>query len=310
MPDSPLIYGCMNLGGTWDTSPLTDDLVRRAHTLVDIALDGGIARFDHADIYTRGKSEEVFGRVLAERPDLRDRIEIQTKCGIVLPQSEGGVRYDLSAKYVTASVEASLRRLQVERIDVLLLHRPDPLAHPSETARALESLHASGKVAAFGVSNYPAPAFQALRAAADVPWRAHQIEISLLHPGALSEATWFNRSDAPLPWAGASDARADAQSAGVELQAWSPLAKGDVAWPPKKAEDRTQAVASIVIELSWRYEASREAIALAWLTRAGITPVVGTTTPDRLRACAQARDVTLSADDWYRLFAAATAPMP
>ncbi len=89
MPDSPLIYGCMNLGGTWDASPLTDDVVRRAHALVDTALDCGITRFDHADIYTRGKSESVFGQVLAERPDLRAQIEIQTKCGIVLPEGEG-----------------------------------------------------------------------------------------------------------------------------------------------------------------------------------------------------------------------------
>ncbi len=220
------------------------------------------------------------------------------------------MRYDLSAGYVTSAVEASLQRLQVEQIDVLLLHRPDPLAHPSDTAQALESLHASGKVAAFGVSNYPASHFQALRAVADVPWKVHQIEVSLLHPGALSEATWYNRADAPQPWTGASDARADAQSVDVELQAWSPLAKGHVAWPPDDASERARSIAGLVAELSERYHASREAIALAWLTRAGITPVVGTTTPERLRAAAQAAGVALDPDDWYRLFAAATAPMP
>lgn len=310
MPDSPLIYGCMNLGGTWDASPLTDNVVRRAHVLIDTALDCDITRFDHADIYARGKSEEVFGRVLSERPGLRDQIEIQTKCGIVLPEGEGGVRYDLSPEYVTAAVEASLRRLQIERIDVLLLHRPDPLTHPCETAQALQSLHASGKVAAFGVSNYPASHFQALRAVADVPWKVHQVEVSLLHPGVLSEVTWANRADAPQPWTGASDARADAQSASVELQAWSPLAKGLAPWPPDDANEKAHRIAGVVAELSEHYHASREAIALAWLTRAGITPVVGTTTAERLRAAAQVRDVVLSPDDWYRLFAAATAPMP
>ena len=139
MDTSRLAYGCMTLGGLDQAD---------ADRALDAALDGGITLFDHADIYARGRSEEVFGQWLANRPGLRERLVLQTKCGIRRRDEPPGAppRYDASYEHVVASAEGSLRRLGVETLDVLLLHRPDPLMDPEEVAYAFSTLRAAGKV--------------------------------------------------------------------------------------------------------------------------------------------------------------------
>lgn len=154
---SRIAYGCMNIGGSWDGNPMTADQKAKATAAVMTAYDQGITFFDHADIYSRGKSEQVFGEILQQLPAMREKIVLQTKCGIRRkddPQLGDPGRYDFSYEHIISSVEGSLRRLQTDRVDILLLHRPDPLIEPEEVARAFDELHRSGKVRYFGVSNH------------------------------------------------------------------------------------------------------------------------------------------------------------
>src|SRR5688572_13429283 len=150
---SRLILGCMPFGGGWNSDPITRDDLLKAEKAVDAALSIGISMFDHANIYTRGKAEQTFGTILKNRPGLRDQIVIQSKCGIRL--AEGGLpgRFDFSKQHILEAVDASLGRLGIEYLDLLLLHRPDPLVEPEQVAEAFGTLKAAGKVRYFGVSN-------------------------------------------------------------------------------------------------------------------------------------------------------------
>ena len=125
---SELVFGCMGLGGSWDRQPIEPEHVKQAHEAVEAALASGINMFDHADIYTLGKAETVFGQVLKEKPGLREEIIIQSKCGIRFGDQESGLptRYDFSKSYILDSVDGILSRLGIEYLDILLLHRPDP----------------------------------------------------------------------------------------------------------------------------------------------------------------------------------------
>jgi len=143
---SRVAYGCMNIGGTWDNTPLSTDVRESASRAIQAALEAGITLFDHADIYTRGKSE--LGDVLKASPGLREQIVLQSKCGIRFagdPQTSDPQRYDFSYEHIVASLEGSLKRLQTDYLDILLLHRPDPLVEPEEVARAFDALQAAGK---------------------------------------------------------------------------------------------------------------------------------------------------------------------
>ncbi|MEY4488758.1 MAG: hypothetical protein RIQ79_1266, partial [Verrucomicrobiota bacterium] len=155
---SRLAYGCMKIGGTWDHATISAEIERNASALVGTALDSGINFFDHADIYTCGKSETVFGRILKFTPGLRDRIVLQSKVGIRFANdaylSGEPARYDFSRAHIIRSTEAILQRLQTTHLDILLLHRPDALVEPAEVAAAFDELQASGKVRHFGVSNH------------------------------------------------------------------------------------------------------------------------------------------------------------
>lgn len=174
-----VLYGCMGLGGSWDPDPYGPADIDAAEAAVGAALDSGITTFDHADIYRHGKAEAVFGEVLARTPGLRERITLQTKCGIRLGDKERPGIYDLRGESITRRVEESLGRLRTDVIDVLLLHRPDPLADVDSIAAALTSLHRQGLVRAFGVSNMGAAQIAHLQARLDVPLVANQLEMSL-----------------------------------------------------------------------------------------------------------------------------------
>src|SRR5579859_4821425 len=166
--------GTMFLGGPWERSQsalTAADRTQAAHWL-NTALELGITLFDHADIYDRGKSEAVFGDVLRQMPGVRDRIVIQSKCGIRFknePNAGDPARYDFSHAYIVAAVEASLSRLQVEHLDVLLLHRPDALVEPEEVARAFDDLEQVGKVRYFGVSNHTPAQIELLKKSVTQP---------------------------------------------------------------------------------------------------------------------------------------------
>ncbi|UNK18985.1 aldo/keto reductase [Paenibacillus sp. N3/727] len=305
IPASRLVLGCMGLGGGWDDSPITEEHVRQAHDAVDAALAAGINMFDHADIYTRGKAESVFGQVLKERPDLREQIIIQSKCGIRFAEPNGiPGRYDFSKEHILSSVNGSLQRLGVEYLDILLLHRPDPLMDPEEVAVALETLKASGKVRNFGVSNMTAGQIALLQAYTNEPFIVNQLQMSLQHIGWLDAGVHVNRDDAKenmFP----EGTLEYCQMNKIQIQAWSPLAQGVYTGRPvQDLPESIQETAALVKRLANEKETTAEAILLAWLMKhpTGIQPVIGTKNPDRIRACSGAELVELTREEWYSLY--------
>lgn len=324
---SRLIFGCMGLGGDWGTGPLEAADVAAAHAAVDAALEAGITDFDHADIYTRGKAEEAFGRVLAERPGLRAGIRLQTKCGIVLAGDGREARYDSSGGSIRARVEESLRRLGTDRIDTLLIHRPDPLATAAEIAGAFIRLRDEGKVRRLGVSNMSAEQMRHLGAELDEPLAVNQLEMSLHRRDWLESGVLVNHPEG----AAISFPRGTLEHCareGVELQAWGSLAQGRYSGRPAASDggagrtetdgapvDTDAQAARRVAELAEEKRCSREAVVLGWLMRhpARIRPVVGTSNPARIAACADAGRVAaeLTGDEWYSLWVAARGgPLP
>ena len=193
---SRIAYGCMQLSKAWDDAPIAASEISSTIKLVETALEQGITLFDHADIYARGKSELLFGEALRQMSGLRDRIVLQSKCGIRFadtPQVGMPARYDFSRDYLLDSVEGSLRRLGTERLDLLMLHRPDPLMQPDEVASAFDALHRSGKVRYFGVSNHTASQISLLQKFVNQPLVVNQIEVSLLHHYPISETILGNQ---------------------------------------------------------------------------------------------------------------------
>lgn len=306
LPDaSRLIYGCMGLGGDWNHEPVSLEVENRARALFDICLENGINYFDHADIYTLGKSEQVFGKVLAEQPQVRESIYIQSKCGIRFASNEGEVDcYDLSAEWIQQSVDGILQRLRCEYLDVLLLHRPDPLMEPQEVAEAFSALLASGKVRAFGVSNMEPTQLQMLRSQLDMPLVVNQLEMSLAKLDWAEEGILVNQPGAAQVNF-APGMLTMSYSDNVQLQAWGSMAQG--LYSGKELHGQPESVvqtANYVQQLAHEHGVGREAIVLAFLMRhpAMIQPVVGTSDVSRLRAATQAQDISLTRQQWYKLF--------
>ncbi|WP_247597516.1 aldo/keto reductase [Streptomyces sp. RKND-216] len=307
-----LVYGCMGLGGSWQPEPYGPVDVDAAEAAVAAALDSGITTFDHADIYRHGKAEAVFGEVLARSPGLRERLTLQTKCGIRLPDGDRPGHYDLRGASVVRRVEESLTRLRTDVVDVLLLHRPDPLADPDDVAEALTSLHRQGLVRRFGVSNMSGPQIAHLQASLPFPLEVNQLEMSLHHRDWLESGVVVNTAEAAgngFPHGTLEHCRAH----GVALQAWGSLAQGRYTGRPVTPEDRQ--TAALVRRLAQDKGTTPETVLLWWLQRhpAAVVPVVGSTRPERIRAC---RDAALGAprldhQEWYDLWLAARgAPLP
>lgn len=300
---APLVYGCMALGGDWAGSPVTEADIAQAHAAVEAALDIGVRLFDHADIYRRGKSEAVFGELLRRDAGLRARIRLQSKCGIRFADDTAPGRYDLSSEHIERSVDAILQRLGVERLDILLLHRPDPLMQPAEVAHAFGRLKAAGKVGHLGVSNMHAGQMRWLQSALAEPLVVNQLELSLAKLDALDAGTTFNDPQAAsrpgaIAWAGTLEY---AQQHGVQLQAWGALAQG------RFNDPAASAAAKLAHEIAEAHRTTANAVLLAWLLRhpAGIQPVIGSGNAERIRACRDATRLELSREDWYRLYVAA-----
>lgn len=304
---SRLVLGCMGFGGGWNDEALGDPDIARCEAAVEAALAAGIRLFDHADIYTRGKAEQAFGALFRRRPSLRDGLLLQSKCGIRFAEAGVPGRYELSAASIERSVEASLRRLHTDRLDLLLLHRPDALLEPEEVAQAFTRLQAAGKVQAFGVSNFHAAQMAWLQRALPLPLRVNQLQMSLLHAHWLEAGATFNdaQQQGSLAWLGTLE---HCQQQGIQLQAWGPLDRGWLCGAaPADAPAAVRAAAALVGELAAAKGVAPEALVLAWLLRhpARIQPVIGSTDPARIRACAQALSVELSRDEWYALWVAA-----
>ncbi|WP_026376715.1 aldo/keto reductase [Aestuariibacter salexigens] len=308
LPDScRLVSGCMHLGGEWDNSAITQQHISQASELIDVCTEVGVKIFDHADIYTLGKAEQVFGEVFKRHPSRRQELYLQSKCGIRFDDDSGPKRYDFSAQWVEQSVEGSLQRLHTDYLDILILHRPDPLTDRDELARALQDLVKHGKVRHIGVSNMHWHQISYLQEALDLPIIVNQLELSLGHLDWLDEGvTAGNRQGVDINFtAGTLEY---CQSHGIQLQSWGSLCQGKFSGKDTSNEPETvKQTAKLVSHLADEYKVSADAIVLSWLLRhpANIQPVLGSTRPDRIKACVKALDITLSREHWYQLYVTA-----
>lgn len=275
---SRLVYGMWRLGDDPDTSP------GHVQAKVEACLAQGITTIDQADIYGGYTAEGLLGAALKAAPGLRDRIEIVTKCDIVAPvgrHSAARVKhYDTSAAHVTASVEASLREMGTDRIDLLLIHRPDPLMDQHETGKALDGLVAGGKVRAVGVSNFRPWDFTLLQSAMTTPLVTNQIELSL---GARAP---FTNGDLAF-----------LQERGIAPMGWSPLGGGHL-----RAE-ATAALSARLDALGAEAGTDWTAVAVAWLLHhpARVIPVLGTNTLSRIARISHALRVPMDRQTWFEL---------
>lgn len=288
-PSGPIVSSI-----AWGMWRFRGDHVKTARALVEAAFDAGITLFDTADIYGPdngegfGASEALLGRVFAEDSSLRDRMVLASKGGIII-----GVPYDSSGTYIGAAIDASLKRLGVEHIDLWQIHRPDILTHPQEIARALENAVKSGKVGAVGVSNFTVPQIAALKSFLTIPIATTQPEFS------------------PLAIAPIETGELDlAMQHGMSVLAWSPLGQGRIAQPSSKREHD---VAAALDDMANAYGVSRTAAAYSWIMAhpAGIIPIVGSQQPSRIAEANDAYKVRWTRAQWYNIFVASRQePLP
>jgi predicted oxidoreductase len=278
---SPVVAGLWRLPD-WNLD--TFGLVR----WIEQALDLGIRTFDHADIYGGYSVEAAFGQALAAEPGLRDRLRIVTKCGIKLISSQRPAHaiksYDSSRRHVLASVDASLKALRTDRIDLLLMHRPDLLMDPDELADTFRGLLAAGKVLHFGVSNHTPGQVAMLRKRH--PLATHQVEFSPLQMRALADGTLEQCVDLALP-----------------PMIWSPLAGGRLM---RGDDDQAMRVREVLAELGQHRGVSAATMAYAWILRHPSRPVLitGSGRKQGLEAAVDALSMAMTAEEWYRVWEA------
>lgn len=279
---SRLAYGMWRVGDDPDTS------ARHIQAKIEACLAQGITTLDQADIYGDYGAEALLGACLRAAPGLRGQLEIITKCDIVAPcgrYSDRRVKYyDTSAAHITASVDHSLKAMGIERIDLLLLHRPDPLLDPNETGPALDALIASGKIRAAGVSNFRPHDITLLQSAMSARLVTNQVELSLTALDA------FTNGDLAF-----------LQERRMVPMAWSPLGGGAL------MQDAGSRLNAALKEVASRCGADPAAMAIAWLLAhpAGILPVLGTNRFDRIRSLSEAFTITMDRQDWFELYSAA-----
>ncbi|MCC6271525.1 MAG: aldo/keto reductase [Microbacteriaceae bacterium] len=275
-----------------------------AATLLHTALDAGINFFDHADIYGGGKSETKFAEALGMNPAVREKLIIQSKCGI----RQGF--FDFSKDHILASVDGSLQRLQTDYLDVLLLHRPDALVEPEEVAAAFSILEESGKVRYFGVSNQNPMQIELLKKSVSQPILFNQLQLSITNTGMIDAGlnvnmqinAGVNRDGAILDYC---------RLHAITIQPWSPFQYGffeGVFLDNPKFPELNKAIDTLAAEKG----VTNTTIAVAWLLRhpAHMQPIIGTTNPQRIKESCQAADITLTRQEWYAIYRAAGNKLP
>ena len=270
---------------------------------VDTALEHGINFFDHADIYGKGRCEELFGQILT--PSLREKIILQSKCSI-----RPGIAFDFSKEHILNSVDGILKRLNTEYLDILLLHRPDALMEPEEVADAFRILKENGKVRHFGVSNQTPMQMELLSKYCDEPLLINQLQLSIAHCPMINSGinanmyndSGINRDGGVLEYCRLKD---------ITIQAWSPfqygMFEGIFLGNEKFAE-----LNKVIDDLAEKYNVTNSAIAVAWILRhpAGIQTIVGTTNKDRIAQISKASEIRLTREEWYALYMAAGNKLP
>jgi predicted oxidoreductase len=296
-----LCYGAMRIAGGWDRDKVDAVAIERGIRSIESAVEAGYNFIDHADIYGDTMSEAIHGLALDRHPDWRDKLVVATKCGIRFEDEPPGTphRYDFSGEHIRWSIDESLKRLKLERIDLYQLHRPDWLADPEDIAAAMVDIHQAGKVRHFGVSNFRPSLVDAVQRALPFPLVSNQVQIHLLRLDTFEDGTLdqcLEKKMTPL--------------------AWSPLAGGRLAaafdekFPLPQSEHDVAAVARlrpVLAEIAQAYGVTPLAIVLAWLMRhpSGIIPIYGSTRPEAIREATTADGVTLDRDSWYRILLAA-----
>lgn len=293
---SNIVMGCMRLNNL-------DEAGAEAH--IRTALDAGINLFDHADIYGGGACEELFARVVGRNPGLRDKMLLQSKCGI-----RPGY-YDFSREYILQAVDGILRRLNTDCLDILLLHRPDALMEPEETAEALQRLFDAGKVRYFGVSNHNPGQIELLQQAFGQRLLFDQLQVSVAHTPLVDAGMAVNMAiDQSVDRTGGT--LEYCRLKGITIQAWSPFQQGFFGGPFLGDRERYPELNRTCDELAEKYGVTPTGIAVAWLTRhpANMQVILGTTRADRLLEGCAGSDVPLSRQDWYALYKAAGNMIP
>lgn len=279
---SRLVYGMWRLGDDSDSSD------KHVQAKIEACLSQGIDTFDQADIYGNYTCEKILGRTLKAAPSLRAQMQIITKCDILLLSDKYPDRkvkhYDTSPSHIRSSVELSLSNMEIEQIDGLLLHRPDPLMNHHETGAALDDLVETGKVRWVGASNFMKHDWTLLQSAMNTPLATNQIEISLLQSGCLTDGSV-----------------AFMQEHGIKPMAWSPLAGGYLFAKPEGGATLLQ---QTLAKLAGEQGVAVDAIAVAWLLKhpANIIPVLGTNNLQRIKALSDACKVELTREDWFVLY--------
>ena len=294
---SRVIQGCMRIGGKSD---------KEIDEIVNTAYENGINFFDHADIYGRGVCEENFGKYLNRNPSFREKIFIQTKCGI-----KPGISFDFSYDHIITSVENSLKRLNTDHIDYLLLHRPDTLMEPEEVAKAFEKLLNDGNVMHFGVSNQHPLQMELLKKyLGDIPLVANQLQLSVANCPMIDFGFNVNmtndfsssRDNGILEYCRLKD---------ITIQPWSPFQYGFMEGTFIN-NDLFKDLNIKLEEIGAKYGITPTGLAIAWLLRhpAKMQPVIGTTTPARIKEVCHASDVIITHDEWYDLYKSAGKRLP
>ncbi len=282
---SRIVYGMWRIADDADTS------VKHVQAKIEACLEQGITTMDQADIYGGYVAEAVFGECLKASPSLRDQIEIVTKCDIVAPAgrySDARVKYyDTSAEHISKSIEYSLSEMNIETIDLLLIHRPDPFMDHHETGKALDSAVTSGKVRTVGVSNFKQHDWNLLQSDMDNKLITNQIEMSVLATDA------FTNGDLAFH-----------QQHDIKPMAWSPLGGGAL-FDENNAE--TESLRFGMSAIAERHSTSIDALAVAWLLAhpANILPVMGTNNIDRIKSLSAAESIKLDRQTWYEIYSLA-----
>ncbi|VSA46413.1 aldo/keto reductase family oxidoreductase [Streptococcus pneumoniae] len=286
---------------------IKDKSVKEVEELAETALSVGINAFDLADIYGRGRCEELLGLVLKNRPDLREKMWIQSKCGIRI---EEFTYFDFSKDYIIKSVDGILQRLKIDHLDSLLLHRPDALMESDQVAEAFNLLYKQGKVRDFGVSNQNPMMMELLKKDVKQPLAVNQLQLSAAFTPGFESAFHVNMEDSQVAMRDGSIFEY-CQLHDVVIQAWSVLQfgyfKGNFV-----GNEKFQALNQVLDRLAIKYGVTSSTIAISWILRypAKMQAVVGTTNPKHLREVSQAANFSLTRKEWYEIYLAAGNNLP
>lgn len=286
---------------------IKDKSVKEVEELVETALSVGINAFDLADIYGRGRCEELLGLVLKNRPDLREEMWIQSKCGIRI---EEFTYFDFSKDYIIKSVDGILQRLKIDHLDSLLLHRPDALMESDQVAEAFDLLYKQGKVRDFGVSNQNPMMMELLKKDVKQPLAVNQLQLSAAFTPGFESGFHVNMEDSQAAMRDGSIFEY-CKLHDVVIQAWSVLQfgyfKGNFV-----GNEKFQALNQVLDRLAIKYGVTSSTIAISWILRypAKMQAVVGTTNPKHLREVSQAANFSLTRKEWYEIYLAAGNNLP